>query len=258
MVPVVDEESETDEVVDNSVLQKHQTNENVKKHRHSSSVIPKNNLRKSDSEYVIESDDDEDMACTGNTTTVVGLKETGCNNDKTLDEKNKYYCNYCAAGGWEKSVSLSQHMRHMHKAEYNASIEVPMTKRRWTQDEVLILAEFEAKIPSTDGIFINQILVKEFPTRSLESIKSRRKMKEYRMLVQQLRDCHASQIIEELECTDKSSVVNSNNITVVNDSIIVEEDENETNPDDRNITVTGTDSTTYPNVQQYVKEKIID
>ncbi|CAF3603407.1 unnamed protein product, partial [Rotaria sp. Silwood2] len=96
-------------------------------------------------------------------------------------------------------------MRHMHKAEYNASIEVPMTKRRWTQDEVLILAEFEAKIPPGGGKSINQILVEKFYTRTLESIKSRRKMKEYRSLVQQLRDCHASQTIEGLECTEGSS-----------------------------------------------------
>ncbi|CAF4523073.1 unnamed protein product [Rotaria sp. Silwood2] len=213
-------------------------------------------MQESDSEYDIESDDDEDKSGTQNST-VVGMKETGLTNKKkTLDEKdNKYYCNLCAAGGWDKSVSLSQHMRHMHKVEYNASIEVPMTKRRWTKDEVLILAEFEAKISPGGGKSINQILVEKFSTRTLESIKSRRKMKEYRNLVQQLRDCHASQTIEGLECTEGSSDVN--NLTVVNDSIIVEED-NETNPDDRDITVLGTDGTTYPNIQQYIKEKIIE
>ncbi|CAF1533869.1 unnamed protein product, partial [Rotaria magnacalcarata] len=101
-----------------------------------------------------KSDDDDNTAedlCTQDITTGVGMKETGSTN-KTLDKRkdNKYYCNLCASGGWDKSVSLSQHIRHMHKSEYNASIEVPLTKRRWTKDEILILAEFEAKIPSSD------------------------------------------------------------------------------------------------------------
>ncbi|CAF1388708.1 unnamed protein product, partial [Rotaria sordida] len=36
---------------------------------------------------------------------VVGMKETGLtDNNKALDSKdNKYYCNLCAAGGWDKS-----------------------------------------------------------------------------------------------------------------------------------------------------------
>ncbi|CAF4103826.1 unnamed protein product [Rotaria magnacalcarata] len=212
-----------------------------------------------------KSDDDDNTAedlCTQDITTGVGMKETGSTN-KTLDKRkdNKYYCNLCASGSWDKSVSLSQHMRHMHKSEYNASIEVPLTKRRWTKDEILILAEFEAKIPSSDGIFINQILAKKFPTRTLESIKSRRKTREYRELLQQLRDCRASQNIEGLECTDESSDVHSD--IVENDDVINnnnnDEDYDNNNPNDIiTTTVRGTDGTTYPNVQQYIKDKIID
>jgi len=253
MIAVVDEESETDEAVENdSELLQDQTGKDVKKHRHPRSVIPKNKY--------VESDDDEDNVrnneCTQNLMTNVGMKETGRNNDKTLDNKNsKYYCNLCGSGGWDKSVGLSQHMRHKHKSEYNASIEVPLTKRRWTQDEVIILAEFEAKIPPKDGLFINQILAKQFPSRTLESIKSRRKMIEYRNLLQQIRDCRAAENIEGSECIQESSDVNS--ITVVNDSINETED-TDNNPNDTNVTLRGTDSTTYPNIQQYIRDKIID
>ncbi|CAF4634388.1 unnamed protein product, partial [Rotaria sp. Silwood1] len=174
---------------------------------------------------------------------------------------NKYYCNLCAAGGWNKSVSLSQHMRHIHKSEYNASIEVPLTKRRWTRDEMLILPELEANIPSSDGTFINQVLAKKFPSRTLESIKSRCKTTEYRILLQQIRDCQAAQIIEGSYCTvTLSSDVNST--TVVNNSINLTEDNDNSNDcssnDRLNLTVREADSTTYPNIRQYIQEKIIN
>lgn len=258
IVTVVDEESETDDE-DSSVLQ-HQTNENIRKHGYSSSVIPKNNEKESDFDSNVEDDGDDENETsesigTQHSTIGVGLKETG-KMKKTIDKiDNKYYCNLCAAGGWDKSVSLSQHMRHMHKSEYNASIEVPMIKRRWARDEILILAELESKIPSTDGRFINQILAKKFPSRTLESIKSRRKTKEYRNLLQQLRDCQAVTSPEGLECIYESSIVNSS--TVANDSINNKED-NENNPDNTIVSVLGTDGTTYPNVKQFIKDKIID
>ncbi|CAF2700164.1 unnamed protein product [Rotaria sp. Silwood2] len=66
----------------------------------------------------------------------------------------------------------------MHRSEYNATIEVPVSIRRWTPDEILILAELVAGIPSSNGTFINQVLAKHFPSRTLESIKSRRKNSE--------------------------------------------------------------------------------
>ncbi|CAF3333067.1 unnamed protein product [Rotaria sp. Silwood2] len=66
----------------------------------------------------------------------------------------------------------------MHRSEYNATIEVPVSIRRWTRDEILILAELEAGIPSSNGTFINQVLAKHFPSRTVEPIKSRRKNNE--------------------------------------------------------------------------------
>ncbi|CAF5226946.1 unnamed protein product, partial [Rotaria magnacalcarata] len=112
------------------------------------------------------------------------------------------------------------------------------------------------------GIFINQILAKKFPTRTLESIKSRRKTKEYRELLQQLRDCRESQNIEGSECTDESADVNSDiveNDDVINNNNNNDEDFDDNNPNDIvTTTVRGTDGTTYRNVQQYIKDKIID
>ncbi|CAF4969607.1 unnamed protein product [Rotaria sp. Silwood1] len=126
---------------------------------------------------------------------------------------------------------------------------------------MLILPELEANIPSSDGTFINQVLAKKFPSRTLESIKSRCKTTEYRILLQQIRDCQAAQIIEGSYCTvTLSSDVNST--TVVNNSINLTEDNDNSNDcssnDRPNLTVREADSTTYPNIRQYIQEKIIN
>ncbi|CAF5009731.1 unnamed protein product, partial [Rotaria sp. Silwood1] len=126
---------------------------------------------------------------------------------------------------------------------------------------MLILPELEANIPSSDGTFINQVLAKKFPSRTLESIKSRRKTTEYRILLQQICDCQAAQIIEGSYCTvTLSSDVNST--TVVNNSINLTEDNDNSNDcssnDRLNLTVREADSTTYPNIRQYIQEKIIN
>ncbi len=78
---------------------------------------------------------------------------------------NIHFCNLCASGGWGKQVSLSQHKRHMYKSEYNATVDVPLKKRRWTNDEMLILVELEMDLPSTKGLNINSALARKFPCR---------------------------------------------------------------------------------------------
>jgi hypothetical protein len=82
-----------------------------------------------------------------------------------------YYCNLFAAGGWEKQVSLSQHMRHMYKSEYNASIEILMKKRRWTRNETLILAELETNLPSSESANINLALANRDHTKPLNHVE---------------------------------------------------------------------------------------
>ena len=185
-----------------------------------------------------------------------------------------YYCQHCAAGGWSKSVSLSQHMRHMHPSEYNATIEVPMIKRRWTKDETLVLAELEASISSSDGTFINQALAKRFPSRTFEAIKSHRKRREYQALVEQIRSrgVVSSNRSEGSNCTydnnNESSGMSSivHNDPVVNDSNCLEEDNPRIDPDDTILTSGLNTMTTTtmnvddhcPNIRQYIRQHIID
>jgi hypothetical protein len=108
--------------------------------------------------------------------------------DESNSDEKIYNCQLCPAGGWKKLVSLSQHMRHRHMSEYNASIEVGSKKKRWSKDETTVLAEYEASIPLSDGASINQMLAERFPSRTFEAIKCHRKRSEYRALVQEFRD----------------------------------------------------------------------
>jgi hypothetical protein len=173
------------------------------------------------------SEDDRDQH-TQNTGTATG------NNDvdlKKTETGEKYYCKHCAAGGWATKIGLSQHMRHMHKSEYNASIEVPLKKRRWTQDEMNVLAELEVKMESSNSVCNSKTLAKCFPSRTPEAIKLRRQLEEYQEVLRQVRLKRATPISEESDCTDTSSDVNK--VTVVNDSINEKDEENESDSGDR-------------------------
>jgi hypothetical protein len=145
LVTAVDEESEADEQVDGKESRKKKSAGNkkkVEKQYHSPSVAPKEcadndvsntHIRVSSRVDGTNDEDEDESPKTLSTTTRktdMDSKETGTG--------RRYYCNLCAAGGWEKQVSLPQHMRHMHKAEYDATIEVSLKKRRWTHDEMFI------------------------------------------------------------------------------------------------------------------------
>lgn len=228
---------------------------------HSPSVNPKGDAAKNDRSVADanppvhigdESDDDRDRP-TQNASTA-----TGNTNDvdlkKTVTGEN-YYCKLCAAGGWATKIGLSQHMRHRHKSEYNASIEVPLKKRRWTQDEMIALAELEVKMQSSKVECNSKTLAKRFPSRTPEAIKLRRQNKEYQEVLRQVRLKSATPIREESDCTDTSSSVNR--VTVANDSIS-EKDEDESDSADRSPgTRRGADSTTCPDIRRYVQENII-
>ena len=166
-----------------------------------------------------EGDDDRDQD-TQNASTATGTNDLDL---KKTESGENYYCNLCAAGGWAKKVGLSQHMRHMHKNEYNASIEVPLKKRRWTQDEMIVLAELELKMESSKTECNSKTLAKRFPSRTPEAIKLRRQLKEYQEVLRQVRLKHATPIGEESHCTDASSDVHK--VTVVDDSISKRDEE---------------------------------
>ena len=187
-----------------------------------------------------------------------------------------FYCKLCASGGWNKAASLSQHMRRMHTVEYNAAIEVPMTKRRWTKDEVQVLAEIEASIPSEDGTSINQILSQRFPSRTFEAIKSQRKKSDYRDLVTRIRNRGITTSFEGSTCTDRSSKTsvdnnndnsfsssfNVNPTPVVNDGniVLMNDDIDDSRPQDCNLNHIPTvvnDEEQYPDIRSYIRNNII-
>ena len=93
-------------------------------------------------------------------------------------------------------------MRRQHPTEYNAALPTPtLSHTRWTPEEEKQLAFFEAsfiKYGDPDGgKFVNQFLLKKFPDRTLESIKSHRKQEKYKLLVQGL--------LKDLETREDSS-----------------------------------------------------
>lgn len=252
-----DEESEADEQIDRK-RKSAEKKKKVEKQKHSPSVEPKERADNDSSDpdtqissHVGDLNDNDrgkspDKSSTAAKKTDVDLKKTGT--------REKFYCNLCATGGWEKQVSLSQHMRHMHKSEYNATIEVPLKKRRWTRDEMLILAELEANLPSSEGIVINTVLAEKFPSRTREAIKLRRQTLEYKNMLHQVREDRAAQNREGSDSTDLSSDVDM--ATVANDSIGETEDQTDLN-DQPPSTPLGTASTTYPNIRQYIQDNII-
>lgn len=192
-------------------------------------------------------------------------------NETTVEEENKlYYCNLCVSGGWSKPASLSQHMRRMHASEYNATIEVPMIKRRWTKDETMVLAELEASMSSSDSVFVNQELAKKFPSRTFEAIKSQRKRQEYRALVEQIRLRDANNMNHE-----KSTCTNNSSISSVQTDIVVKDNNINNCFRDENSDITSSDSTiatqdvpnsmrtttdvrNCPDIRQYLRQNAID
>lgn len=269
MDTAADEESEADEQVDTQVVAIQRTStisseQEVDEQHHSPSVIPKTqksagdenidnapvNKSKSDGQ---QSDDDKDENDHGTTNTDqktdVESKETGTG--------NLYYCKYCASGGWVKQVSLSQHMRHMHPSEYNATIEVPMKKKIWTRDDMLILAELEIDLTPSEAKNPNSALALKFPSRSREAIKKRRQTSEYNTLLTQVRESQAAKITEESDEANNSII--SNSITIANDSMSNNSVHISPRSSNDNAlgTQIGTENITYPDIRQYLRTNII-
>lgn len=181
-----------------------------------------------------------------------------------------FYCTHCVSAGWSKAVGLSQHMRHRHPEIYNATIEVPAIKRRWTKDEVQVLAELEASIPPEDGVYTNQVLAQRFPSRTFDAIKSQRKRADYRDLVQRIRDRGITTLSEgTTTCTVIPASMTSNNnnsfssSTVVNDGNCFSDNviDASSGPNDSNqipIPMVVQDVEQYPDIRMYVRNQFVD
>lgn len=77
------------------------------------------------------------------------------------------------------------HHQRAHKNWYDAQLQVPTDKARWSAEEVAMLARKEVQLMSQDRPprFINQELLKAFPHRSLKAIKGRRKRLDYKEMI---------------------------------------------------------------------------
>ncbi|CAF4095381.1 unnamed protein product, partial [Adineta steineri] len=161
------------------------------------------------------------------------------NNVEMKETDKKYYCEFCASGGFDKKVGLSQHMTHRQLNEYNATIEVPMKKRLWTRDDMLILAGLEANPTFIETINSNSALALKLPSRSREATKKRRQN-------DRIQDA----------ATTESTIVNS--LTIANDSINVNNDSGNHSSNDRSQgTQIGTSNESYPDIRQYIKTNIV-
>ncbi|CAF1414788.1 unnamed protein product [Adineta steineri] len=181
-----------------------------------------------------QSDDEQDNGDHGISNNT--RKET---NVEMKETDKKYYCEFCASDGFDKKVSRSQNMRHRHLNEYNATIEVPMKKRLWTRDDMLILAELEANLTSIETINSNSALALKLPSRSREATKKRRQ--NYRI---------------QDAATTESTIVNS--LTIANDSINVNNNSGNHSSNDRSQrTQIGTSNESYPDIRQYIKTNIV-
>ncbi len=120
---------------------------------------------------------------------------------------------------------------------------------------MLILAELEVNLPSSEGTNTNSALAMKFPSRSREAIKLCRQTSEYKTMLQQVRE---SQAAENIEWSDDSETsYNPDGVTIDSNSIHINEDNQ--NPNDRlHGTQRGTNNTSYPNIREYVEDNIIN
>lgn len=73
-----------------------------------------------------------------------------------------------------------------HPDWYDAQQNITAVKARWTEEETRLLARREVALSWQGERFLNQALSSEFPERTFDSIKSRRKQEVYRRIVQEM------------------------------------------------------------------------
>lgn len=101
-------------------------------------------------------------------------------------------CSVCGAGPFKGKRGVGVHMASKHKNVVNAALPTPSINRTiWTDEELKQMAWTEASAVSLDlvaksgvGSGINQYLLNALPGRTLDSIKSRRRVESYKQLVQ--------------------------------------------------------------------------
>lgn len=117
---------------------------------------------------------------------------------------NEVTCSEC--GLTFKKRGLGNHMRLKHAETYNRGINVERTKPRWSDEDVALIAQEEAKVlRSGKVVYMNQHLHQVFPERTLDAIKSKRKSQDYKDLVNRLSVRRSTDNVEAAQ--DLSTVV---------------------------------------------------
>lgn len=93
-------------------------------------------------------------------------------------------CQECGRAFTTK-IGLSLHRRNKPFRAYYADI-ISRAKPHWSEEENYLLAKMEMTLITENRRNMNELLREKLPHRSLESIKSNRKAKSYKELLQQL------------------------------------------------------------------------
>ncbi|GBN16942.1 hypothetical protein AVEN_253639-1 [Araneus ventricosus] len=94
-----------------------------------------------------------------------------------------FSCQHCSK--WFRTkIGLGVHTQSQHRAEYEATIQIPKSKIRWSSEELALMAMSEASlINQGKTLEINKELLSLFPNRTREAIKGQRRQPKHKNLV---------------------------------------------------------------------------
>ena len=95
-----------------------------------------------------------------------------------------YRCE-CCIRSFSTTTGLSLHRKRAHPVEFNAGINISRVKARWSTEETRLLALAELNLGNPPNI--NELLRTQFPGRTLEAIKGKRKQRPYKDLLQNIK-----------------------------------------------------------------------
>lgn len=104
--------------------------------------------------------------------------------DGTQTNQNpiEHICNICGSRCRSK-IGVGQHKRHNHPVEYNEEINITRQRKRWSEEELLLMAMHEVDAIRNNERFINQYLDGIMQGRTVEAIKGQRRNAHYKQLV---------------------------------------------------------------------------
>lgn len=95
---------------------------------------------------------------------------------------NAWVCGTCGEA-FRSNVGLGKHRRIAHPAEANDQVNAERTNRRWSPEEVRLMAQMEAKATIDRVTHLNKHLKSLMPDRSLDGIKGKRREQSYKLQV---------------------------------------------------------------------------